>query len=140
MKNAGSTFQKSMDQVLSLHHNYCRSYIDDVPVFSETWSDHMQHLEGVFKTLRAVGFSDIKYSTWSLKMTHVLSLVRHARFPLPVKSFIGGVALELREREGKQKLQDERMKRGRTKNEARLKMAKEWMDNNYANLHKSNAN
>ncbi|GFY74446.1 hypothetical protein TNIN_390591 [Trichonephila inaurata madagascariensis] len=25
MKNAGSTFQKSMDQVLSPHHNYCRS-------------------------------------------------------------------------------------------------------------------
>ncbi|GFU55130.1 retrovirus-related Pol polyprotein from transposon 297 [Trichonephila clavipes] len=57
MKNAGSTFQKSMDQVLSPHHNYCRSYIDDVAVFSETWSDHMQHLEGVFKTLRAVGLT-----------------------------------------------------------------------------------
>ncbi|GFX76899.1 hypothetical protein TNCV_3279341 [Trichonephila clavipes] len=57
MKNAGSTFQKSMDQVLSPHHNYCRSYIDDVAVFSETWSDHMQHLEGVLKTLRAVGLT-----------------------------------------------------------------------------------
>ncbi|GFW34083.1 hypothetical protein TNCV_287671 [Trichonephila clavipes] len=57
MKNAGSKFQKSMDQVLSPHHNYCRSYIDDVAVFSETWSDHMQHLEGVFKTLRAVGLT-----------------------------------------------------------------------------------
>ncbi|GFS28970.1 enzymatic polyprotein [Trichonephila inaurata madagascariensis] len=41
MKNAGSTFQKSMDQVLSPRHNYCRSYTDDVAVFSETWSDHM---------------------------------------------------------------------------------------------------
>ncbi|GFT69272.1 retrovirus-related Pol polyprotein from transposon 17.6 [Trichonephila clavipes] len=57
MKNAGSTFQKSMDQVLRPHHNYCRSYIDDVAVFSETWSDHMQHSEGVFKTLRAVGLT-----------------------------------------------------------------------------------
>ncbi|GFX21378.1 retrovirus-related Pol polyprotein from transposon opus [Trichonephila clavipes] len=46
-----------MDQVLSPHHNYCRSYIDDVAVFSETWSDHLQHLEGVFKTLRAVGLT-----------------------------------------------------------------------------------
>ncbi|GFU93606.1 hypothetical protein TNCV_3401781 [Trichonephila clavipes] len=29
---------------------------------------------------------------------------------------------------------------GRTKNEVRRKMAKEWMDNNYANLHESNVN
>ncbi|GFS97187.1 retrovirus-related Pol polyprotein from transposon 17.6 [Trichonephila clavipes] len=57
MKNAGRTFQKSMDQVLSPHHNYCRSYIDDVAVFSETWSGHMQHLEGIFKTLREVGLT-----------------------------------------------------------------------------------
>ncbi|GFT05455.1 retrovirus-related Pol polyprotein from transposon 297 [Trichonephila clavipes] len=57
MKNVGSTFQKSMDQVLSPHHNYCRSYIDEVAGFSETWSNHMQHLESVFKTLRAVGLT-----------------------------------------------------------------------------------
>ncbi|GFW97134.1 integrase core domain protein [Trichonephila clavipes] len=42
---------------MSPHHNYCRSYIDDVAVFSETSSGHMQHLEGVFKTLREVGLT-----------------------------------------------------------------------------------
>ncbi|GFU27806.1 retrovirus-related Pol polyprotein from transposon opus [Trichonephila clavipes] len=33
MKNAGSTFQKVMDQVPVKHRAYCRSYIDDVAVF-----------------------------------------------------------------------------------------------------------
>ncbi|GFX59077.1 hypothetical protein TNCV_3815111 [Trichonephila clavipes] len=37
MKNAGSTFQKVMDQVLMKHRVYCRSYIDDVAVFSKSW-------------------------------------------------------------------------------------------------------
>ncbi|GFV89299.1 retrovirus-related Pol polyprotein from transposon 297 [Trichonephila clavipes] len=37
MKNAGSTFQKVMDQVLVKHRAYCRSYIDDVAVFSKSW-------------------------------------------------------------------------------------------------------
>ncbi|GFT59701.1 retrovirus-related Pol polyprotein from transposon opus [Trichonephila clavipes] len=44
MKNAGSTFQKVMDQVLVKHRAYCRSYIDDVAVFSKTWEQHMKHL------------------------------------------------------------------------------------------------
>ncbi|GFY54579.1 retrovirus-related Pol polyprotein from transposon opus [Trichonephila inaurata madagascariensis] len=54
MKNAGNTFKKSIDQVFSPHHKYCKSYIDDVAVFSETWSDHLQHLENIYKTLREV--------------------------------------------------------------------------------------
>ncbi|GFW75333.1 hypothetical protein TNCV_4189871 [Trichonephila clavipes] len=33
MKNAGSTFQKSMDNALFLHRKYCRSYIDDVAIY-----------------------------------------------------------------------------------------------------------
>ncbi|GFV82624.1 hypothetical protein TNCV_1618531 [Trichonephila clavipes] len=41
MKNAGSTFQKVMDQVLVKHRAYCRSYIDDVAVFSKSWEQHI---------------------------------------------------------------------------------------------------
>ncbi|GFS88892.1 retrovirus-related Pol polyprotein from transposon opus [Trichonephila clavipes] len=91
MKNAGSTFQKSMDQVLSDHHNYCRSYIDDVAVFSETWSDHMQHLESIFKTLREVrltvnlvkcdfGKSQVKF------LGHVVRSGKHAADPQKVET------------------------------------------------------
>ncbi|GFV59056.1 hypothetical protein TNCV_1677981 [Trichonephila clavipes] len=35
---------KVMDQVLVKHRAYCRSYIDDVAVFSKTWEQHMKHL------------------------------------------------------------------------------------------------
>ncbi|GFW28097.1 retrovirus-related Pol polyprotein from transposon opus [Trichonephila clavipes] len=57
MKNAGSTFQKVMDQVLVKHRAYCRSYIDDVAVFSKTWEQHMKHLCVVFQTIQKVGFT-----------------------------------------------------------------------------------
>ncbi|GFW46295.1 hypothetical protein TNCV_1387971 [Trichonephila clavipes] len=57
MKNAGSTFQKVMDQVLVKHRAYCRSYIDDVAVFSQTWEQHIKHLCVVFQTIQRVGFT-----------------------------------------------------------------------------------
>ncbi|GFX75484.1 retrovirus-related Pol polyprotein from transposon 17.6 [Trichonephila clavipes] len=57
MKNAGSTFQKVMDQVLVKHRAYCRSYIDDVAVFSKTWEQHIKHLCVVFQTIQRVGFT-----------------------------------------------------------------------------------
>ncbi|GFU24235.1 enzymatic polyprotein [Trichonephila clavipes] len=44
MKNAGSTFQKSMDNALLLHRKYCRSYIDDVAIYSTTWNEHLDHI------------------------------------------------------------------------------------------------
>ncbi|GFV83052.1 retrovirus-related Pol polyprotein from transposon opus [Trichonephila clavipes] len=67
------------------------SYIDDVAVFSETWSDHTQHLEGVFKTLRAVGLtvnlekcdfgkSQVKF------LGHVVGFGKHAPDPQKVET------------------------------------------------------
>ncbi|GFU65976.1 retrovirus-related Pol polyprotein from transposon opus [Trichonephila clavipes] len=52
MKNAGSTFQKVMDQVLVKHRAYCRSYIDDVAVFFKSWEQHIKHLCVVFQTIQ----------------------------------------------------------------------------------------
>ncbi|GFY68426.1 enzymatic polyprotein [Trichonephila inaurata madagascariensis] len=91
IKNAGSTFQKSMDQVLSPHHNYCRSYIDDVAVFSETWSDHMQHLEDVFKTVREVGLTvnleKCDFGKSRVKfLGHVVGSGKHAPDPQKVET------------------------------------------------------
>jgi hypothetical protein len=57
MKNAGSTFQKSIDKALELHKAYCRSYIDDLAIFSKTWLEHCVHIQRVFKTLREVGLT-----------------------------------------------------------------------------------
>ena len=55
MKNARITFQISMNKALAPHKKYCRSYIDDVAIFSETWTEHLQHVKKVFETLREIG-------------------------------------------------------------------------------------
>ncbi|GBN10114.1 Retrovirus-related Pol polyprotein from transposon 297 [Araneus ventricosus] len=52
MKNAGSTFQRSMDKALAPHREYCRSYIDDVAIYSQSWRDHLLHIDSVFRSLR----------------------------------------------------------------------------------------
>ena len=57
MKNAGIKFQKSMDKALAPHKKHCRSYIDDVAIFSETRTEHLQHLKKVFETLREIGLT-----------------------------------------------------------------------------------
>jgi len=57
LKNSGSTFQRSMDKVLSDHREYCRSYIDDVAIFSKSWNEHLGHIDKVFKTLVEAGLT-----------------------------------------------------------------------------------
>lgn len=51
------TFQKSMDKVLTPHKDYGRSYIDDIAIFSKTWTDHLKHISEVLQTLREVGLT-----------------------------------------------------------------------------------
>ena len=50
MKNSGATFQRLVNKVISGLDN-CAAYIDDMIVFSETWSDHLRHLEQLFARL-----------------------------------------------------------------------------------------
>ena len=50
MKNSPATFQRLTNQVIAgLDH--CVVYIDDILVFSDTWSDHIQHLRLLFDRL-----------------------------------------------------------------------------------------
>lgn len=57
LRNAPSTFQRLMDLVLSDHLTYARAYIDDVVIFSTTWSDHITHLCAILNCLREVGLT-----------------------------------------------------------------------------------
>ncbi|GFW11785.1 retrovirus-related Pol polyprotein from transposon 17.6 [Trichonephila clavipes] len=78
MKNAGSTFQKVMDQVLVKHRAYCRSYIDDVAVFSKTWEQHMKHLCVVFQTIQKVGFTiNLKKCNFARRLLPLTELTRN---------------------------------------------------------------
>ncbi|KAG6465364.1 hypothetical protein O3G_MSEX015105 [Manduca sexta] len=57
LKNAPSTFQRVMDNVLrDLQNVICLVYLDDIIVFSVSLQEHMVNLEKVFKRLRDSNF------------------------------------------------------------------------------------
>ena len=57
LKTAGSTFQRMIDELLDRHQNYALGYIDDVSVFSEGWSLHLEHLEKVLSECHEWGLT-----------------------------------------------------------------------------------
>lgn len=54
LKNAPAAFQRLMDSVLAGIDN-AMAYIDDIVVFSNTWEEHKEHLEKVFRRLHQAG-------------------------------------------------------------------------------------
>lgn len=56
LKNAPAVFQRVMDIALEEHRLYCRAYFDDVIIFSKAKTEHLQHIEAIYKTFRAMGF------------------------------------------------------------------------------------
>ena len=54
--NAGATFQRLMDVVMSgLHLDVCLIYFDDIIVFSKTVEKHIERLVRVLRRLRSAG-------------------------------------------------------------------------------------
>ena len=54
LTNAPSTYQRLMECVLrNLTYKICLIYLDDILVYSKTFSDHLLHLRQVFQRLRA---------------------------------------------------------------------------------------
>ncbi|GFY54313.1 THAP-type domain-containing protein [Trichonephila inaurata madagascariensis] len=71
MKNAGSIFQKPVDNALLLHRKYCRSYISDVAIYSTTWDEHLDHIaksavvnKNLFTAIS--NCKDLKYLCWGI--------------------------------------------------------------------------
>ena len=54
LKNAPPIFHRMMDRVLA-ELPFARCYIDDIVVWSNSFSEHLKHLEIVFNRLRDVG-------------------------------------------------------------------------------------
>lgn len=48
---APATFQRLMDQVLRGLENNVGVYVDDIVIFSNTWDEHIRHLQEVFTRL-----------------------------------------------------------------------------------------
>lgn len=47
-----TTFQHLMDQILALHAEYATAYIDDIVVFSQTWTQHKRALGTILSELQ----------------------------------------------------------------------------------------
>ena len=55
LKGAPTTFQRLMDVILSPCTRFARAYQDDIVIFSESWEEHLEHLEEVFRRLEEAG-------------------------------------------------------------------------------------
>ena len=65
-----STFQYLMSTVLTGLNNFAFMYLDDILVFSETYNDHLHHLNVVFKTFQKAGLK-IKLSKCQFFKPHI---------------------------------------------------------------------
>ena len=54
MKSAPATFQRMIQQVLSGLEQFSGAFLDDVIIYSDTFENHLQHVEAVFQRLRNV--------------------------------------------------------------------------------------
>ena len=57
LKGAPATFQCLMDTVLQGLDNFAAAYLDDVIIHSNSWSDHISHLQQVFDRIRKAKFT-----------------------------------------------------------------------------------
>lgn len=110
LKNAPSTFQRVMDNILKEHLNRCCFvYMDDVIIFSKSLNEHMQHLRLIMKKLREYNLKVQLDKTEFLRkevafLGHVITpegikpnpskITAIEKFPLPkttkeIKSFLG---------------------------------------------------
>jgi len=57
LKNAGATFQKTVNQILKPHNSYASAYIDDTSVHSVEWDEHLKHLDAVISAFGQAGMT-----------------------------------------------------------------------------------
>ena len=53
LHSAPATFQRMIDEILRDCRSFSGSYIDDIAIFSNSWEEHVQHLQEVFSRLSA---------------------------------------------------------------------------------------
>ncbi|XP_040062301.1 uncharacterized protein LOC120837151 [Ixodes scapularis] len=55
LKNSAATFQRMVNALLSGHQSYATAYLDDIAIFSNTWQEHMQHIDSILQVLGEAG-------------------------------------------------------------------------------------
>uniref|UniRef100_A0A3Q1GC55 Gypsy retrotransposon integrase-like protein 1 n=1 Tax=Acanthochromis polyacanthus TaxID=80966 RepID=A0A3Q1GC55_9TELE len=57
LHGAPATFQRLMNQVLAGMDTFAASYLDDVVIFSNSWKEHLSHLEMVLGKIKQAGLT-----------------------------------------------------------------------------------
>ena len=57
LQGAPATFQRMMDHFLEGMREFTGAYLDDLIVFSRSWTEHLQHVNTVLNRLRAAGLT-----------------------------------------------------------------------------------
>ncbi|CAM4658449.1 unnamed protein product [Lepidochelys kempii] len=57
LRNAPATFQRLVDGLLAGLGEYAVAYLDDVAIFSDSWADHLEHLQEVLERIREAGLT-----------------------------------------------------------------------------------
>ena len=85
LKNAPAIFQRTIEQVLRPVRDSTCNYIDDVIIFSNSWEEHLVHLEGVLECIREAGLTIKRKKCefgWKY-MTYLRHLVGCGRLAVP---------------------------------------------------------
>lgn len=73
---APATFQRLMDKILQGCEDYSAAYLDDVVVFSNSWTDHLQHLERVLGAIQTAGLTlNIAKCEWAKQEVQYLGFL-----------------------------------------------------------------
>ena len=57
LRNAPATFQHLMHVVLAGFENFCNAYMEDIIIFSDSWEEHLEHIQLVVEKLRQAGLT-----------------------------------------------------------------------------------
>jgi len=57
LRNAPATFSRLVCKLVCGCESFCLVYLDDVLIFSNSWSDHMKHLRIIFERVRNAGLT-----------------------------------------------------------------------------------
>ncbi len=52
LTNSPPYIQRFIDRILRAHNDHCRTFIDNVVIFSDTFNDYIEHLKDIFSLFR----------------------------------------------------------------------------------------
>ncbi|CAM4682139.1 unnamed protein product [Caretta caretta] len=73
LRNAPATFQKLVEGLLAGLGEYAVAYLDDVAIFSDSWAEHLEHLQKVFEGIREAGLT-VKAKKYQIGLNRVTYL------------------------------------------------------------------